>query len=501
MEAEQIIDLDAPIANFGGAGRLTIRNLCEGCMITGGLGAGKTSGSFFFILKKMLMEGFGGLLLTVKPQEAEEYRRLCRQAGREKDLIEITPGGKHSFNWLEYESRTSDAGKPITDNILEVLKTCIKAGAQQDVGRGDDGFWQQSLDMLIGYVIDLCLLAYGKVSLDTVYKIVQSLPKMPTTAASSPKNDSDNGTFENAWQSAVMNVDAKRHDWHNSMATVPGFTTLTKSEYETRLYEAVPEVRTLDFVFEFFYQTFKYLNPKTRAIVEFIFIGFLAKLLREPVYSLFSKPSTVTPDDCYDGKIILINLPVKKYYETGRNIQLIVKLVCQRAWERRVITDSSMPLFLAADEAYTFVHEHDTLFQSTARSSRICTLAVTQNLNNYYSAMGGEKSEYKVKSLISTLATKIFHANTDVETNEYASALIGDSYFTDPSMNISMSTDSFTRGQNLGIKRERVYPPEFFNSLKCGGPNNNFNVEAIIHKQGDPISKGVNHARIVFKQQ
>src|ERR1700753_531285 len=185
MKTKQTIDLDAPLANFGGNSTFRVRSAMEGILIVGGIGSGKTTGSYAFILRKLLSSNFGGLLLTVKPQEGEEYRKLCIETGREKDLIVIEPGGQHSFNWLEYGAPATDDHRPLTDNILQILKTCIKAGAEKDVGHGDDGFWQQSLDMLIGHVIDLAILAYGKVTVDIMYRIIQSLPK-PITGNEEP---------------------------------------------------------------------------------------------------------------------------------------------------------------------------------------------------------------------------------------------------------------------------------------------------------------------------
>lgn len=495
------VNLDKPLAHFGPNAALTLRHCCESIMILGGIGSGKTSGSFAFLLRKLLAEKLGGVVLTVKPQEAEEYRQLCIEAGRENDLIVIEPGSEHSFNWLEYESQQTDSDKPLTDSIREIIKTCINAGAEKDFGKGDDGFWKQALDTLIGHVIDLCILAYGKVTLDDLYHIVQSLPKVEVNKAQGEKSRPET-PFVKAWRLALKNVNAKRHKWHFIHIGPERDRTISREKFMSMLFDGVPEARLLNFLFEFFFDTFKNLNPKTRAIIEFSFSGFLYSLMRDPVYSLFAnKPSTVTPDDCFRGKIILINLPVKKYHEVGRNSQLIVKLVCQRAFEKRIVDETSMPVFIASDEAQTFIHEHDTLFQATSRSARVITLAVSQNLSNFYSAMG-EDLKHRVNSLIANFSTKIFHANTDMEeTNEYASSLIGDGYFSDPSVNRSMSNDGFSRGQNYGVKRERILPPESFVSLKCGGPSNDYNVEAIIHRQGDQIFCGANHALVNFKQK
>jgi len=101
------------------------------------------------------------------------------------------------------------------------------------------------------------------------------------------------------------------------------------------------------------------LSEKTRSIIEFSFSGFLFRLLKDPVYSLFcSKASTVVPEDC-TGKILLINLPVKLYHKVGRDIQVMFKYIWQRAMEKRDIAMNGRPVFLYADESQHFIHEYD----------------------------------------------------------------------------------------------------------------------------------------------
>ena len=43
------------------------------------------------------------------------------------------------------------------------------------------------------------------------------------------------------------------------------------------------------------------------------------------------------------------------------------------------------------------------------------------------SSGGGQQGNYRFKALAGNLGTKFFHANSDVETNEYAADLIGKS--------------------------------------------------------------------------
>ena len=169
-----LIQMDSP----EGSAQWTIRHAVEGVQIFGGIGSGKTSGSGRLLALKYLKQGFGGLVLTVKPDEKEQWIEQCRETGRLDDLVILGPGSSNRFNFLEYESSKVDSAHTYTENIAEVLKTVIKAGQAKDRGfGGDDNFWEQALDLVIFNIIDLCLLAYGKVTVQDMYEIAQTLPK------------------------------------------------------------------------------------------------------------------------------------------------------------------------------------------------------------------------------------------------------------------------------------------------------------------------------------
>lgn len=121
------IDLDKSLVEFSDQnGRLnwTIRDAVEGIQIFGGIGSGKTSGSGRLLALKFLANGFGGVVLTVKPDEVDMWREYCRTSNRSHDMIIVEPGGRHHFNFLEYESSGKSAGRS-TENIVQVLKTVI----------------------------------------------------------------------------------------------------------------------------------------------------------------------------------------------------------------------------------------------------------------------------------------------------------------------------------------------------------------------------------------
>jgi hypothetical protein len=175
------------------------------------------------------------------------------------------------------------------------------------------------------------------------------------------------------------------------------------------------------------------------------------------------------------------------------------KYIWQKAMERRNVAQNGRPVFLWADEAQHFIHEHDTEYQATARSSRIATVYLSQNLPNYYANMGGSKSDYKVKAFLGTLCTHIYHANGDLDTNNYASSKIGDAYTEDHSSSSTLS-GQFSTTQGKSYRLERIVRPEEFATLLTGGPRNGLVTEAYVHLQGATFADGRNFKKVKFRQ-
>ena len=497
-------DLDKTLLQFGRdeeKSYWTARQACENLQVFGALGSGKTSGSGGVIARKYLLEGWGGLVLCVKNTECDLWRQYCEDTGRSDDLIIISPQSGHRFNFIEFESRSSENHEALTTNIVDLLKTVIRAGDEQaNFGDNDGIFWDKALTMLMEFTVDLSLLAYGKVQIETMYNILQSVPGMNDTG-SDKKKKNEPTAFEVAYELATQNVASQVEEWKRKQTFEFKATITDQASYIRAVHEAVPDSRTLDYTAEFFHRSFKELSPKTKSIVEFIFLGFMHGLLRNPFYSLFcNKSSTVVMDDCCKGKIIVIDLPLQKFQGVGKSCQLMVKYCFQRAMQKRKVDDSTLPCFLWCDEGHLLLHEHDQEFLSVSRASRVATVTISQNLSNFFSALGGDKAEHKVRSMLGNTGTHIYHANACTITNEYASSLISEVDMTDPSISVSIGNDSFTQSQNTGVKLERLVKPAEFISLKTGGPANYFKVQGIIHCQGNPPFNGRNFKRVCFHQ-
>ena len=478
-DTQKTYDLSDVLISNNGQALWHLEQAVQGVQIFGGIGSGKTSGSGAFLADKYLRAGYGGLVLTAKTDETDTWMTYCKAAGREADLIILGPDQPARFNFLDYEANHGGRGAGLTDNIVKTLKTVIQAAEIGKQQSADDPFWESALDLHLFNTIDLCLLGHGRLDIDLLYAVYQSTPKAPENLQD--KKWGEDNAFLQAFNAA-------RHKYEKGDLTAA----------QQRLFQHCDT---------YFFQEYINLHEKTRSIIEFSLGGLLFRLTRDPIYTLLcAESSSFIPEDCFtDGKIILIDLPVKEYDKIGRDAQILFKYIWQRAMERRTdIDDQSRPVFLWADEAQNFLHEHDIDYQATARSSRVCTVYLSQNLPNYYIKLGGRNGEWTTKSFLGTMGSKIFHANADVETNKYAAELIG-------RMIRQKRGESRTVGEGISIAksvqedRDDILPPRAFSLLKSGGFRHQGVVEGILHCQSmiwkNTKGEGFNHAGITFTQK
>jgi hypothetical protein len=99
--------LDLPLVRF--SERMedvwTLRDACQGVLIMGENGSGKTSGSGGLLARKYLQAGFGGLVLCFKTDEADLWRSYLKRAGREADGRYFSVENEFRFNFMDYEAR------------------------------------------------------------------------------------------------------------------------------------------------------------------------------------------------------------------------------------------------------------------------------------------------------------------------------------------------------------------------------------------------------------
>jgi hypothetical protein len=260
-----------------------------------------------------------------------------------------------------------------------------------------------------------------------------------------------------------------------------------------------------DLVYNYFLIELPNLDEKTTAIVFESFMGIAEPFLSGLLYRHFSGETNLKPELTFtENKIIVLDFPVREYLESGIIAQVLFKIFFQQAVERRDVEDHPNPVFLWSDEVQYFIHPSDQLFLTTARSSLVATVYISQSISNYYAAMGNSAdARSKVDSLLGNLTAKIFHANADAETNEYASRLIGqDIKYTDakssskPLFGINIQTS-----KSITAHYHPQVQPKEFTTLLPGGEDNNRQVEAIVFIMGKKWSNKKNYLETTFIQE
>ena len=189
---------------------------------------------------------------------------------------------------------------------------------------------------------------------------------------------------------------------------------------------------------------------------------------------LFCTSSTFVPEVTHAGAIVVVNLPVLEFGQLGQLAQTLFKFIWQRATERRDVRANPRPVFCWADEAQYFANGHDSVFQSTARSSHTATVYLTQNLANFHMVM----SQAETLALLGNLSTKICCANGDAATNEWASQTISRTWTLRASSALSRrdgdTTESSQHSFSQSDSLEQQIQPHDFTVLRKGGPEHNW---------------------------
>lgn len=466
--------LNQTVYSFNGIDPFTLADACEGVQIFGGIGSGKTSGSGAELARAYLRAGFGGLVLTAKKDVLEEWKTYAAQTGRSKHVLVFDHSGDFVFPFLQYEIERAGEGAGLTENLVRLFTTIYEAIDRGQATGGKDPFWPRAMQQLLRNSIDLCMMARGTVSIPLIRDIIFS----------APLNIEDIDLIP--WREKSL-------CW-KLLYEIHGKTL----DYWTKL--------DFDSTASFWLEEFPALSEKLRTSVTSMLTTMMDMFLRRPFRRLFSEPpddprQIAYPELSHHGAIIILYIPVKEFAEAGRAVQVAYKYIWQQAVERRkVISGRTTPVFLWADEAQNFVTEYDMHFQATARSSMACTVYLTQNLPNYYAELGGIAGKNRIDSLVGNLQTKIFHANSDPVTNEFASNTISKGWITRTDETYNMNENGFSYSESKHSLFEDEVIPGQFTTLKKGGVANKGIVEGIVFQNGRIWSNGKTYLTAWFKQ-
>ena len=500
-----ISDLSDPIIKFCLDGRTfkkedwwTLRHAFQGVQIFGGIGSGKSSGSGRMLALSYLRKGFGGIVLTGKIDEVDHWREYAELTGRTDDLIIFEKGGTYKFNALEYENkRSGDKGE--TFNLVNLLMDINELGRNYTSGGNGGGsnevFWDNAVRRCISRMVDLLKLTKNEISIANLRKVLISAP----TKEHMTKFKSFRAALRNRNNSVEERYQI--HEKLNNWASQYYCISLILEAMEMRNNNQIEDQESFEFVRDYFFLEFANVPEKTRAIVVESILGTLEPFMSGILKKYFSNELSegLLPEETYTkGKIIVINFPVKEYLIAGVFAQAIYKKIWQQAIERRDAKKDKRPVFQWVDEAQNFLNKDDMLFQTTARSSRASTVLITQNISNYYATIGGSHPKEQTDSLLGNLGTKIFHANNDHVTNQWAADTISKLIQMQTGSNTNLDRMESTTSTNETFSYQVL--PQEFTILRTGGEENDCEVEAFITVAGKKWSTGKNYARITFNQ-
>lgn len=466
--------LERPLLRLSPRDVLTIGDCATGVQIFGASGSGKTSGSLALLARAMLADGWGALVHTTKPDEAQQWVRWCAQTGRAADVVRITPNGPHRFNLLDYLDRHPDPGASVASNIADVLMTLAAQAKPKGQTNDTSEFFAESAALMATHAIHLLRAAGVPLSLAAIHEVIGSAPVALA--------DLGSASFRSGLLSELLTRADER-------------ATASPDPHQAR------RAARLEEVCHFWLRTFPTMSDRTRGDVIATLNAVIFRFTEPPFDGLIAAEgaSTFIPEMATAGRILILDCPVVTYALAGRLFQIAIKHLTQQAILRRPRGDSTRPVAIFADEAQNFATHADFRYQAVCRDYRGSTVYATQSIDNYREAVGSEPA---VEALLASLVTKVFHANAG-STNEWAERIIAKDWGTAASTSMNQREDQ--QGMGFGSSLAQQIHPQVlaaeFTRLRTGGPRNGFAVEAIVFQPGRIFEQsGKAVMRVVFPQ-
>lgn len=446
----------------------------SGVLACGGTGAGKTT--IMSILMAALMAwGCGMLLLTAKRDDFEMICRLAEETGRLDDIREFAPG-KGCFDFLTHELLSDGGGVQTASQMMQDLVDLAARAASMN---SSEPFWPMAAARQIRMAITAIWHAYGKCSVEDVYRFVTSLPNTPEQRDSAE------------WKA--------------------GFCCQTLGA-ALRKYPEGQEDPDVLMAFDYVMNEWPRLSDRTGGCISAYTMNVLEKFMAGTVRPLVNGQTTLSPLDVLDGRIAVVNTPALVYREPGQFLQATWKLSTISAALRRDLSQNPRPVVIWADEAQLHaVPSVDSMTQAVARSHRLINVAITQNLPLLVSALGKRE---EAESWIANLTTKFLFANSDKETNEYFSELLGHSkhLFLGGSSGGNQQYDPISEWMGTAQPQASAsfnehwhpdVPPETFAGprMRKGGEANGFMVDFYVHQAGRRFSNGKSWIKACARQK
>jgi type IV secretory pathway TraG/TraD family ATPase VirD4 len=450
---------------------LTYRNLFEGTLILGATGSGKTSGPGAAWASALLQRGVGMLILCAKSDEASLWLKRAEKAGRLSDVRRFAVDQPHRLNLLDYAFQQPGAIRGGFDpsNVVELLMKLLEIKPNRS-STGEQVFWYDSARNLLTAIVSILGAAGEEISFAAIDQIIDSAPY-------SAEDFTDPKWQESSYLNSLLDKLAEREK---------DLTPIQQNDARVSL--------------EFFAK-FARIDSRTRSGILSTVQSIVWPFRYGPAAALCGSTTNLTPEDAFRGKIVIIDLPIKEFHESGLLIQASWKLLFQRAVEARDLAAFPQPVCLWVDECQHFLTTYDSTYQATARSMRAASVMLSQNLDSIRSRFQAQTGEAEAQALISNLSTKVLCSNDHTVTNKWSADSLGEIWLTRTNSSATMNGEgnlSAGTGTNES-KRYRLEPSEIL-KLRRGGPPD-LMVDCILFRSGTPFkATGTNHLRLSFPQ-
>ncbi len=463
-------DIDDTLTQLTEDDRISHRDGFQGNIVFGGVGSGKSIGIGAAYLRAYMRADYGMCCLTVKPEETEEIEEIAKEQGRGDDVIKISPSSDFSHDFARAEDERGEGSE--SETTLNLINTVI------DIAQGasvkSESYWEGGKTQLLRNTITTLKCAGELVTFENIYRFIVTAPTSQKALAGQD--------FKDTYCYHVLNQATENAD----TATNAG--------------RAENHHRDFDICLLYWTKEYPNLAEKTRSIIVSMVTTGADMFLQGNLRTVFSETKSrrpCPPELARQGKIIIVDMPVKTFEGVGVIANNVYKLCFQKAAERLPFKKTGIAVALYADECQHFLNDYDNLFLQTSRSAGCSVFFLTQSINNLITKYG-DHGEAKAYNLLGLITNKYAMRNTCVKTNQYFADLCGQDWEMQSSSSVGIGDDDERITSSLSESRRYRVEPIRFSELLTDQEHLIF--EAIAHN-GRTWSNGENFLNCYFKKQ
>lgn len=463
--------LDAVMFRWPTNDNFTLRHMLRSVEVKGITGSGKSSGSGKFFTEAIVKHPRSTcLIIAQKPGDKKFYQEIFKRYG--KPLVVVEEGSPWRCNFLNTEMQ---AGAD-TRGLVEFLTTLGEALEGGDGGGGaNEKFWRKLEERITFCAVEALKQGTGKVEAPALLKFLS------TAAYKSEK------LKDPAWQALF-------HNKTMEAAYMKKKSSIEKADFEL--------------IFDMWTSEFPNMDDKPRSSGLAGVMGTIHTFNTGLVRDVCSTETTLGPGVMDRGVSVLINYPFTNYGPTGRFIAGGFKFLWQKHVMRRHWKPGDYFNVMIMDEYQESATELDARYLAQCRSHGGALFCLTQTIHSEYSAMAGHGHHHRADQLLSNFGTHIYHT-VDAETAKFASALLGsrrESFVSvQPKPDLAMGEELFGNANMTGNFSESyqpvLQPAAFMTGMRSGGPENQFMVDGIVIRSGEPFRNRENWQFVGFSQR